>query len=300
MVKEMSKILELAESLISKAGDPNGKAPVQHLGFISCGNSVHIKHVPFYEPCIIMVLSGRKVIFDEQGPVTCEAGSVITVPAPASYDLRNEPDELRNLYRALVIPFKHEHLEHLRDMHGIEHIEHHDQIKVLKYKPEDVLNATVQHYLECPNDDRILKHRLTEILLFLIEQDISLLSYAIARNNWSQRVRSIISSDLGREWTIGEVSKRLATSETKLRRKLREEDTTFREILFELRLTSGLMRLLQTSMPVYQIAFECGYQSVSRFTSNFRKRFGLSPTALRSSVDEKGQKLTAFGQPEVF
>ncbi len=123
------------------------------------------------------------------------------------------------------------------------------------------------------------------------------MSYALARSNWSQRVRSILSGDLLHEWTIGEVSERLATSETTLRRKLREEGTSFREILFELRLVSGLMQLLQTSKPVYQVAFECGYQSVSRFTSNFRKRFGLSPTEFRSSVDEKGQKSPVFEQP---
>lgn len=245
-----------------------------------------------------MVLSGRKLVFDEQRPITCEAGNIITVPAPSSYDLRNEPDGLRNRYRALVIPFKHKHLEHLRDMHGISHEEHHNQIKVLKYESDEILLATVQHYLECPDDARILKHRLTEILLILMEQDNRLMSYAIAGDSWSLRVRSILSGDLVHEWKIGEVSERLATSETTLRRKLREEDASFREILFELRLASGLMQLLQTSMPVYQVAFDCGYQSVSRFTSNFRKRFGLSPTELRGSVGEKGQKLPAFEQPE--
>ncbi|MEW8584587.1 MAG: helix-turn-helix domain-containing protein [Candidatus Thiodiazotropha sp.] len=284
----MSKILELVESLATTTDDPNGKAPVQHLGFISCGDQVHIRLVPFYEPCIIMVLSGRKVIFDEQGTISCEAGSVITVPAPASYDLRNEPDKARKRYKALVIPFKHEDIEHLRDMHGIAHIERSDQVRVLKYEPDESLSETVRHYLESPNDAQLLKHRLTEILLILMKQDSRVMSYSIARENWSQRVRSILSSDLIYEWTIGEVSNRLATSETTLRRKLREEGTSFREIIYELRLASGLFQLLQTTMPVYQVAFECGYQSVSRFTSNFRKRFGLSPTEFRNSLDEKG------------
>lgn len=297
----MDKILALAESLTTAPSDPNGKSPIQHLGFISCGNRVHIRHVPFYEPYLIMVLSGQKVIFDEPGTVTCEAGGVVAVPGPASYDLRNEPDALSNQYRALIIPFKHEHLATLRDLHGINHQDQRDQVKVLKFCPDQALNATVQHYLESPSDPHILRHRLMEVLLFLSEQNANLLSFSIARDNWSQRVRSILSSDLVYEWTIAEVSERLATSETTLRRKLREEDASFREILSELRLANGLSQLLQTSMPVYQIALECGYQSVSRFTSNFRKRFGLSPTEFRSSnsVDEKGHKMAVSGQPEV-
>jgi AraC-like DNA-binding protein len=294
----MRKLLELVESLTPAGGDPNDKSTVQHLGFISCGNQTHIRHVPFYEPCIIMVLSGRKIIFDEQGPITCEAGSIITVPAPASYDLRNEPDKQQNRYRALVIPFNHEHLESLRDMHGIDQIARHEEIKVLKYKTDELQYTTVKHYLESPNDSLVLKHRLTEILLLLLKQDSRLMSYAIARDNWSQRVRSILSGNLIHEWTIGEVSERLATSETTLRRKLRAEGGSFRQILVELRLASGLMQLLQTSLPVYQIAFDCGYQSVSRFTSNFRKRFGLSPTEFRCSMDENGQNLPVHEQPE--
>ena len=55
------------------------------------------------------------------------------------------------------------------------------------------------------------------------------------------------------------------------------------------------MQLLQTSSPVYQIAYDCGYQSVSRFTSNFRKRFGLPPTAIRASMEETGHMLAVTG-----
>ncbi|HEY9051314.1 MAG TPA: helix-turn-helix transcriptional regulator [Gammaproteobacteria bacterium] len=294
----MNKILELVESLVCKANNPNGKSPVKHLGFISCGSQVHIRHVPFYEPCIIMVLSGQKIIFDRERPVTCKEGCVLTVPAPGSFDLRNEPDAHCGQYRALVIPFKHEHLEQLRKMHGIDNIGHLDQIRILKYENDETLVATVQHYLECPTNEKLLSHRLSEILLYLSGKDDRLMSYALARDNWSQRVRAILSSDLEREWAIGEVCKHLAASETTLRRKLRQEDTSFREILHELRLTSGLMQLLQTSLPVYQVAYECGYQSVSRFTSNFRKRFGLAPTELRASLDEKEQKLAACERPQ--
>jgi AraC-like DNA-binding protein len=84
---------------------------------------------------------------------------------------------------------------------------------------------------------------------------------------------------------------RLATSESALRRHLKLENTGYRELLQEMRLTTALIQLMQTTQPVYQIAYDCGYQSVSRFTSNFHRRFGLPPRAFRDSVEGSEQNL---------
>lgn len=284
----MNQLLETAERISASNQASNGKTAMEHLGFIFCGNRVQIRHVPFFDPCIIVILSGEKTIFDNQCPVTAGPGCAITVPAPSSYDLRNEPDKQNNRYRALVIPFTPNDLEQLSHLHGFGRSQHQEHHHVLKFDSSDQLTAAVQHYLDCPDDAQILKHRLIEILLHLTKQNTELLSYATTDESWAQRVRTIINNNIVYAWTAAEVSGRLATSETTLRRKLRHEETSFREILFEARLANGLMQLLQSSKPVYQVAFDCGYQSVSRFTSNFRKRFGLSPTELRSSMDENG------------
>jgi AraC-like DNA-binding protein len=288
----MNELIALIDSLLSGPVTQNGKSPLRHLGLISCGNSVHIKHVPFYDPCIIVVLCGRKVVFDARGPVICEAGSAIAVPAPASFDLRNEPDMRRGLYRALVIPFKHEHLERLRRAHDIGHIGQCENIGVLNFGRDELFVSSIKHYLESPSESLIADHRLIEILLILVQKDARLMSFILNQGSWSQKVRSILSNDLGYEWTLAGVCHRLGTSESTLRRQLQREGTGFRELLYELRLSTALMQLLQTSAPVYQIAYQCGYQSVSRFTSNFRKRFGLPPTAIRASVGEMEQILT--------
>lgn len=288
----MNELMALIDSLHSGPVARNGKSPLKHLGIISCGNSVHLRHVPFYDPCLIVVLSGRKVFFDARGPVSCEAGSAIAVPAPASFDLRNEPDMQRGLYRALVIPFRHEHLERLRRIHHFNHVGESGHIGVLNFGCDELLISSIKHYLESPSEPRIVDHRLIEILLVLVEKDARLMSYVLNLKSWSQKVRSILSNDLGHEWKLADVCHHLMTSESTLRRQLQKEGTGFRELLYELRLSTALMQLLQISVPVYQIAYQCGYQSVSRFTSNFRKRFGLPPTVLRASLDEKEQMLT--------
>lgn len=292
----MNHLIALIDSLHAASMAPNGKLPWKHLGLISCGNTVHIRHVPFHEPCIILVLSGRKVIFGAHGPIACESGSAITVPAPGSFDLRNEPDANRHRYRALVIPFKHTHLERLRKAHDFAHVGQCDDIDVLNFGGDAMLHAAVKHYLESPDEPRIVDHRLIEILLVLVQKDARLMSYVLNQGNWGQKVRSILAVDLAREWQLADVCQCLLTSESTLRRQLQSEGTGFRELLYELRLSTALMQLLQTTVPVYQVAYACGYQSVSRFTSNFRKRFGLPPTEFRASVNGKEHILTDRGQ----
>ena len=287
----MNDILPLIESLTSGAHHPNGLSALNGLGFISCANTVHIKHVPFYQPCLVLVLAGRKMFFHAGKSITCDTGHVLTVPAPASFDLKNEPDTRSKQYRALIIPFAHDLLERLGQAHNITADGRPRQAGILKFAPEGALMAAIKHYLTSLNDVRLRAHRLMEILLVLVSQNPELFAYAVHRKSWSQRVRAIVATDLAEPWGINDVCQRLATTQSTLRRHLKQEKTGFRELVSEMRLSTALMQLLQTSLPIYQIAYNCGYQSVSRFSSNFHKRFGLPPRAFRESMDEIEQSL---------
>lgn len=287
----MNRLEALIESLRAP-GSATGKTALKHLGFFSCANQIDIKHVPFYEPCIILVLSGSKVLFEGQTPMTCEAGAVLTVPGPSSHDLRNEPDIRTKRYRALLIPFKGEHLERLIRNYGLVHEVPVKPIGILKFPPSEDLHNAIAHYLTSDGSSRLLTHRLLEILLVLVTQNPALLTYALQQGGWSGRVRALLSSDLAQTWDINQVCDQLATTESTLRRSLKRENTSFREILQDLRLTTALMQLLQTNYPVHRIAYDCGYQSVSRFTSNFHKRFGVPPSQIRAAMNETEHKLT--------
>ncbi|MEK6771808.1 MAG: AraC family transcriptional regulator [Pseudomonadota bacterium] len=293
----MREILTLIEALNTGSVNPRGRTPLKDFGLIFCDNTVHIRQIPFYEPCIIMVLSGRKLIFDTPGTMTCETGTTITVPAPFHYSMRNEIDPHGHYYKALLIPFRDDDLERLRLVHKIEPIAMQKEVGILKFEHDATLVEAVKHYLGGNSDPHLRDHRLLEILLILAKKDPRLLAYAFSGENWSRRVRTLLSTDLARAWEIGEVCQHLGTSESALRRHLKGEKTGFRELLHELRLGTALTLLLQTSHPVYRIAYDCGYQSVPRFTTNFHKRFGLPPRALRTTVTETGKKLDVRGHP---
>ena len=201
-------------------------------------------------------------------------------------------NQILKKYRALIIPFKHDLLELLGKVHNFNYDSRNQNIGVLKFDYDDTLISSIKHYLTTIGNHKLLIHRLMEILLILIGKNPRLLSYVLNRESWSQRVRAILATDLAKSWDINEICDRLATTESTLRRNLKKENTGFRELLSELRLTTALMQLLQTSLPIYHIAYDCGYQSISRFSNNFHKRFGLPPKQLRGSVNESGHNLS--------
>ncbi len=292
----MNSLSALVDALRVGTKSPNGKMPLRDLGVISCGNAVRIRHVSFFEPCIIVVLSGRKDIYGTSGSVTCAAHGVLTVPGPASFDIRNEPDPQHGGYRALIIPFQHTHIERMRNAHGMETGARHAPAAALSFGHDATLIQALEHYLRASGSSHVREHRLMEILLILAGKDQRLLSYAFLQEVWSQRVRAIIGTNLAQAWELRDVCTRLATSESSLRRNLSRENTHFRELLYELRLNAALAQLLQTSLPVYRIATDCGYRSVSRFSSNFHKRYGVPPTVFRASMNSSEQNLADGGQ----
>ncbi len=285
------EILSLLAGLVPAKRSPNGKWPVGSLGYVSCGNTLHIRHVPLYEPCVITVLAGRKIMYEAGRATMLVAGETVTVPAPASYDIRNEPDPRSGKYRALIIPFQRSQLLATMQLHQLPPRQQDSRPTLHHIKQDAQLLSSIRHYLDACEDDALRQHRLLEILLLLLQREPMLAAYIYHLGDWSNRVRAVIAQDLAHEWSLNDVCARLATSESTLRRHLQKEDTGFRELIQELRLSTALMQLLQTNDAINRIAYSCGFQSMSRFSNNFHKRFGLPPSQFRLSMRESEQGL---------
>lgn len=125
----------------------------------------------------------------------------------------------------------------------------------------------------------IISHRLEELLLWVKLAGIDLgLDYP---PGIVQKIRAIISQDVGRKWRASDIAAELHVSEPTLRRRLAEHQTSFHDILTDVRLSYGLLLLQTTKKAVSQISFEAGYESPSRFAQSFRARFDLSPSEIR-------------------
>ncbi|WP_236942666.1 helix-turn-helix transcriptional regulator [Ewingella americana] len=70
-------------------------------------------------------------------------------------------------------------------------------------------------------------------------------------------------------------------SEATLRRRLVEEQTSFRTLLQDIRMHHAMTLLQTTRWSLSQIADACGYRASSRFSLRFKQRFGCSPADIR-------------------
>ncbi|SSV75063.1 transcriptional regulator AraC/XylS family protein [Acinetobacter nosocomialis] len=96
-------------------------------------------------------------------------------------------------------------------------------------------------------------------------------------------MQAFISDHLSTELTAEFIAAQLFMSSSTLRRKLKNEGNSIQDIRNRVRLGHGLHLLQTTNDSIGNIAFECGYQSQSRFTEQFKNLFGITPRELRKT-----------------
>ncbi len=95
------------------------------------------------------------------------------------------------------------------------------------------------------------------------------------------QVRALLLGQLGLVAGIDDVAGALALSPRSLRRKLDEEDTTFRQILEAERRQLAEQMLASTQMTLDEMAIHLGYSDTASFTRAFRRWHALAPGEYR-------------------
>jgi AraC-like DNA-binding protein len=98
------------------------------------------------------------------------------------------------------------------------------------------------------------------------------------------QVRRLLLNQPGRFPPLEEVAGKLNMSPRTLRRHLRREDSTFRQIVTDLRMTIAAKYLRNTRMPSQSIAELLGYSDAANFHRAFKKSSGETPEEFRHTT----------------
>ncbi|MFM7948416.1 helix-turn-helix domain-containing protein [Hafnia paralvei] len=92
------------------------------------------------------------------------------------------------------------------------------------------------------------------------------------------KVKEIITRDIGHNWSLESVANILCMSTSSLKKNLKTEGSTYRDIITQCRMQYAA-KLLQTHnhLVTYQLASQCGYSHLSYFIHVFRKYYGVTP-----------------------
>lgn len=136
------------------------------------------------------------------------------------------------------------------------------------------------HQMETPLLDS--EERLTHYLDQLAEQELAALPQA---DTYSRRVGVAVWETLSDgQPAIAQIARELGVSTRTLQRRLREEGTTYAEVIDSLRAQMAPTLLRDGSLAVYEIAYLLGYSDPSAFFRAFRRWRGCSPAEYRENA----------------
>lgn len=102
-------------------------------------------------------------------------------------------------------------------------------------------------------------------------------------SSYANKVRELILDAPQKNGSEKTVSSALKISGSTLRRRLREEGTTFRDVRADTLHSMACLLLAGTSKNVDDIAYELGYSEAASFVRSFRRKENLSPGAWRKA-----------------
>ncbi|MEL6522978.1 MAG: AraC family transcriptional regulator [Pseudomonadota bacterium] len=260
--------------------------PKRHVGVNRCQRAQCLTRMTVLEPTVMLPVHGKKKIRVGEESYAAEPGEMLLLPPGIEIDIDNQPDIRVGCFESALLVFDTQTLDLFGKLHG-PHFDTWHLVPQWKAVGSDAFLAAVSDWVAFSYafdpDQMQTRHRMAELLLILARQGVvgNLMQPVQART--SSRVKHILRLDPAHDWRAADLTVKLGMSESTLRRRLRAEGCSFRDLLEDVRLEHGVEIVMATDMPISQIAFQCGYVSQSRFAERFRKRFSLSPTDLRAT-----------------
>ena len=268
------------------------------LGVQSCYKPQKISKVTFSKPAALLVVSGSKEIELASRRFVAKTGELLIVPADTEFWIAKFPDPVSGLYQGLGFRFDIETVQEFQRSYG-RGLESWNLSSNWHAPVSEAALEWIIQWLDWsskyPPSLHVQRHRLVELLLLLAQAGLAG-NILVSRNpSWRQRIGQMIGVDPARAWRCQELCRMLGVSESAMRRHLRVEGTSFRDLLEETRLMSSLVLVQETSFTISRVADAVGYRSQSRFTDRFKERFGLTPTMLRRSGSDVPGEVLALG-----
>jgi AraC-like DNA-binding protein len=225
-----------------------------------------------------MILIGERKI-------EVQPGELLLLPGGCTVEVGNHPGQMGEPYLGLAMSFSQQTIEQFRRSYGTK-IPGDSKPHWKAQAPKDMVVAMAQWVDWClhhPLDPTLARHRQVEILMLIARAGIAG-NLLIARESaWGEQVVQLIFQNPAKPWSTRMVCQRLGIGESTLRRHLNKEGVGFRQLLEECRMVTSLALLQETYWPVGQVAEAVGYNSHSRFSERFKRRFGLSPIELKKT-----------------
>lgn len=177
-------------------------------------------------------------------------------------------------------------------------VSHH--LKILKETQlvEGVRKGKEVYYSILINSRTDLLHRAVEKMMDIVCPEQSLIDTSLFHQDQVnsppkprdivRKIHDTILLSLDKRYSIEDLARDYHISSTSLKYHFREAyGKSIAAHINEHRMEKGKQLLEETDLPVYQIASQVGYASPSKFSSSYKRAYGLLPKDYRKSFREK-------------
>lgn len=152
----------------------------------------------------------------------------------------------------------------------------------------EVMNI-YQNLISLPDRNSQVAKELVQQLIYTLNAEISKKNYKLLKSTGtiSETIIAYMQEHLNRNITLDEISNLVHLEKSYLVRLFRSETgKTPIESLIEMRLTKASDLIATSDLSIYEIASQCGYNTVSFFISKYKQRYGMTPEAHRRVIKE--------------
>lgn len=155
---------------------------------------------------------------------------------------------------------------------------------------KSTLDQLSTEYMSQRPGAELVVNKLTEIVL------VELIRIDFGRDNKSQFIRALMDRQIAKAlqqlhnnpevaWTLEKMAREIGMSRAAFAKRFREMvGQPMFEYLTHLRMQRAKELLLETQLPLYEVASRVGYESDLAFTKTFKKHIGTTPTRFRKQA----------------
>lgn len=228
------------------------------------------------DPLMGIVLAGRKEVWRGSLVDVLLPGTLFVLPRGVPLDILNIPGDRSGSYQSLVLEIRGQDLPDLAPPPGIR--AGGLAVPLDAARVEAVLHAAAA-IADGPARPTVRAARLAELLALLHDVPEAAPLY---ERTMADRVARLLRGDLARGWTAATVARRLAVSESTLRRRLAADGASFSALLRRERMEAA-RRHIAAGEGSQAAALAVGYASRAHFARAYRAAFGSNPGATRAT-----------------
>lgn len=261
----------------SENSQPN--AASMGVSYIRAKKTHRIARVPIMMPCLIWVRQGTKHLMWETGEAWATSKSLMILPANSEFYITNQATP--SGYTAEVVYFSDAFIQQFLQQNLSQNTNSHSTadenycVDIDKHTQTALTNLVDSINTGAPES---IQQGYADVVLRSLSARGLLSSWVQLENTLSDKVSRCIMNQPSKDWSVDDLARQF----NQARRHLAKEGKSFREICDSVRMGIALTSLQTTEMSVAEITTQVGYSCPSQFTAKFKRRFGLSPTALRA------------------